>query len=106
MTALSVWKNEACTEKPNGVCSVLFVRFHRAAGFGDEHLWGGYDDTDNMLFVFTPTDDAPDETYQLRGYRNFLSEERREPFKAGDVVRIENLLEAVDTTNFKTVFKL
>ena len=95
-----------CTTLPHGLTDTLYVRFGTAFGFNGEHLWGGYADPDSMMFIFTPTSDCTQETYQVRAYRNFLSEERSEPYKAGDVVRIFNLLEAVNTDNFTTQFFL
>lgn len=84
----------------------LYVRFERNFGFGDETLWGGYDNEAQMLFVFTPTDNAPDESYGIRAFRNFLSEDFTSPFRRGQIVTITNLLGAVDVTEFKTKFYL
>lgn len=95
-----------CTILPHGMTDTLYVRFGADFGFDGEHLWGGYADPDSMMFIFTPTSDYPQESYQVRAYRNFLSDERSEPFKAGDVVRIFNALEAVVADNFTTQFFL
>lgn len=84
----------------------LYVRFGADFGFNGEQLWGGYAEPNSMMFIFTPTDDYPQETYQIRAYRNFLSDERSEPFKAGDVVRIFNVLEKMNADNFTTLFFL
>ena len=69
-------------------------------------MWGGYSDPNTMLFVFTPTTDYPDETYQVRAFRNFLSGERTRPFKVGDVMRIHNDLEAMKSDDFQIAFNV
>lgn len=102
--SISVWADAQCSRLPIGSTNTLFVRFERDFGFGQEKFWGGYNDTDNMLFVFTPTEEYPDETYQIRAYRNFLSDFLELPFRRGDVVQIINQIEAVDATDFKTEF--
>lgn len=103
---MTVWLDRDCLTPPSGVTNRLFVKFNYSFGFGSEWLWGGYQDIDKMLFVFTPTDQAPDETYQVRGFRNFLSEEQRSPFEVGDVIEIVNVLESVDVSNIQTEFYL
>jgi len=84
----------------------LFVKFNRKFGFNGETLWGGYADPNTMLFVFTPTVDSPAETYQVRAFRNFLSEERTEPFSKGNVVRIHNDLESMNSDEFQIAFNV
>lgn len=105
-SAVSVWMDFNCTIPPHGLTDTLYVRFGSDFGFNDEQLWGGYADPYSMMFVFTPTDEAPSETYQVRAYRNFLSEERTAPFKAGDVIRIFDVLEKMDADKFTTRFFL
>lgn len=104
--AITVWMDEQCSIQPHGLADTLYVRFGTNFGFDDEHLWGGYDNPDSMMFVFTPTVDYPQETYQVRAYRNFLSDERTTPYKAGDVVRIFNVLEKMNADTFTTQFSL
>lgn len=94
----------ACTIPPRGITDTLYVRFGRSFGFNDQHLWGGYADPAQMMFVFTPNDEEPNETYQVRAYRNFLSDERSSPFRKGEVIRITNVLESVDVDEFLNVF--
>lgn len=98
--------DDKCSIKPYGLTDTLYVRFKRDFDFNDEFMWGGYANPDEMLFVFTPTYSAPSETYQVRAYKNFLSEETLDPFVKGSVVRIFNILEAVDVSNIKTDFYL
>lgn len=69
-------------------------------------MWGGYANPNTMLFVFTPTADSPTETYQVRAFRNFLSEERTKPFRVGNVVRIHNDLEAMESDEFQIAFNV
>lgn len=95
-----------CTIHPTGWVRTLYVKFNRDFGFNGETLWGGYNDPNTMLFVFTPTTDYPDETYQVRAFRNFLSEERKVPFCNGDVVRIHNVLEAMKSDDFQIAFNV
>lgn len=99
-----MWTDALCTTKPSVPTDTLYVRFEEAFGFGDEHFWGGYANPDEMLFIFTPTEEAPTETYQVRAYRNFLSEEQTELFHAGSVVKLVNVLGKVETEGFKTEF--
>lgn len=96
----------AASIPPHGVTDTLYVKFGRSFDFGDEYLWGGYSDIDRMMFVFTPTDEAPAETYQVRAFRNFLSDERINPFYRGSIVKIVNVLEAVDVSEFQSEFNL
>ena len=95
-----------CTVLPNGWVDTLYVKFIRDFGFNGETLWGGYADPNRMLFVFTPTTDYPDEIYQVRAFRNFLSEERSVPFRKGNVVRIHNDLEAMESDEFQIAFNV
>lgn len=95
-----------CTIPPHGLTDTLYVHFGADFGFDGEHLWGGYTDPDSMMFIFTPTSDYPQESYQVRAYRNFLSEERLAPFKAGDVIRIFDVLEKMNADTFTTQFFL
>ncbi len=95
-----------CTILPHGLTDTLYVRFNTDFGFDGEKLWGGYDNPDSMMFIFTPTIDYPQESFQVRAYRNFLSEERLAPFKAGDVIRIFDVLEKMNADTFKTRFFL
>ena len=94
----------ACSIPPHGLTDTLFVKFHQVFGFGDERLWGDYDNPNGMLFVFTPTDEAPTETYQVRAFRNFLSEERHVPYQKGSVVRIFDVLEKINVDSIQTSF--
>lgn len=98
--------DKRATIPPSGMADTLFVKFNLPFGFGDETLWGGYNDVNNMLFVFTPTMHAPKETFQVRGFRNFLSDEQVTPFNEGDIVRIVNLLGFVDVSKIKSEFFL
>lgn len=82
------------------------MKLGRSFGFNDTHFWGGYQDVPNMMFIFTPSDEEPNETYQIRAYRNFLSSESKDPFEEGQIVRIYNELEPVDVTNFKFSFRV
>lgn len=84
----------------------LFVKFNRGFGFDEFVMWGGYDDIENMMFVFTPEVDYPNESYQVRCYRNFISEDFYTPFKPGQIVKVVNLLEAVDTSLFTRSFSI
>lgn len=59
-----------------------------------------------MMFIFTPNNDEPDETYQIRAFRNFLSSEGKDPFEKGQIVRIHNDLESVDVSSFKFSFRV
>lgn len=86
------------------MADTLWVKFNRPFGFNDETLWGGYSNPDHMLFVFTPTDDYPQETYQVRAFRNFLSDFMEDPFAKGDVIRIHNDIEAVNVDNVQPEF--
>lgn len=95
-----------CTILPHGMTDTLYVRLGSDFGFNGEHYWGGYDNPNSMMFIFTPTSDYPQETYQVRAYRNFLSEERSTPYKAGDVIRIFDVLEKMNADNFTTQFFL
>ena len=95
-----------CTIHPFGMVDTLFVKFNRDFEFNGETLWGGYSDPNRMLFVFTPTTDYPDETYQVRAFRNFLSEERSVPFRKGNVVRIHNDLETMKSDDFQIAFNV
>lgn len=106
MPTVSVWMDSGCTIPPHGLTDTLYVRFGADFGFDSEHLWGGYNDPNSMMFIFTPTTDYPQETYQVRAYRNFLSNERSTPYKAGDVVRIFNVLEKMYADQFVTQFYL
>ena len=101
-----MWLDRDCTVKPHGDCDTLWVKFNRDFGFNDETLWGGYDNYDSMLFVFTPTVEMPHEQYQIRGFRNFLSDVRDTPYEAGDVIRIHNDLEFYNVDNIQTDFYL
>lgn len=98
--------DRACSILPHGLTDTLYVRFGADFGFDDEKLWGDYADPNSMMFIFTPTTDYPQETYQVRAYRNFLSNERSTPFKAGDVVRIFDVLEKMNADAFTTQFYL
>lgn len=98
--------DELCRVRPRGSSSVLYVRFGADVGFGGERFFGGYENPDGMMFIFTPTTDAPDETYQIRAYRNFLSEDYSQPFAAGQVVRIENPLGPQSLDGIQTEFTL
>lgn len=95
-----------CTVHPFGFVDTLFVKFNRDFGFNGETMWGGYANPNTMLFVFTPTTDSPTETYQVRAFRNFLSEERTKPFRVGNVVRIHNDLEAMESDDFQIAFNV
>jgi hypothetical protein len=95
-----------CTIRPHGLTDTLYVRLNTDFGFNDEHLWGGYADPNSMMFIFTPTSEYPQESYQVRAFRNFLSSERSTPYKAGDVVRIFDVLEKMNADNFTTQFFL
>lgn len=95
-----------CTILPHGLTDTLYVRFGTDFGFDGEQMWGGYAEPDSMMFIFTPTSGYPQETYQVRAYRNFLSEERSTPYKAGDVVMIFDVLEKMNADNFTTQFFL
>lgn len=98
--------DSACTVHPVGWVDTLYVKFNREFGFNRETMWGGYSDPNTMLFVFTPTTDYPDESYQVRAFRNFLSGERGRPFKVGDVVRIHNDLELMNSDDFQIAFNV
>ena len=98
--------DSACTILPHGLTDTLYVRLGADFGFDGEQLWGGYAEPNSMMFIFTPTSDYPQETYQVRAYRNFLSKERSVPYKAGDVIRIFNVLEKMNADNFTTQFFL
>lgn len=89
---------------PAGELDRLFVRFEHDFGYNSQWLWGGYDAPAKMLFVFTPTDAEPEESFQVRGFRNFLSEEFASPFERGQVIEIINPLGVVDTSSFQTLF--
>lgn len=82
------------------------MKFGKGFGFNDEHFWGSYQDVPNMMFIFTPNDEEPNETFQIRAFRNFLSSESEDPFESGQIVRIYNALEPVDVTNFKFSFSV
>lgn len=91
---------------PHGVTDTLYVLFGRTFDFGDEYMWGGYSDIERMMFIFTPSDEYPTESYQVRAFRNFLSEERLEPFFRGEIIKIVNVLEAVDVSGFQSEFNI
>lgn len=95
-----------CTVHPFGLVDTLYVKFNRDFGFNGETLWGGYADPNTMLFVFTSTTDSQAETYQVRAFRNFLSEEKTVPFRKGNVVRIHNDLEAMESDEFQIAFNV
>lgn len=67
-------------------------------------LWGGYDHIEHMMFIFTPTDDYPLEQYQVRCFRNFLSDAVDLPYEVGQVVKVVNPLALVDVSQFQSVF--
>lgn len=96
----------AASIPPSGMTDTLYVKFGRTFNFGDEFLWGGYTDIERMMFIFTPSDEYPTESFQVRAFRNFLSEERLEPFLQGDIIKIVNVLEAVDVSGFQSEFNL
>ena len=95
-----------CTVHPFGLVDTLYVKFNRDFGFNGETMWGDYADPNTMLFVFTPTTDSPAETYQVRAFRNFLSEERSIPFEVGDVVSIHNDLGTMKSDDFQIAFNV
>lgn len=103
---ITVWMDAECTVHPFGIVDTLFVKFNRDFGFNGETMWGGYANPNTMLFVFTPTTDYPNETYQVRAFRNFLSKERTMPFRKGNVVRIHNDLEAIESDEFQIAFNV
>lgn len=86
------------------MADTLWVKFNRAFKFNDETLWGDYSNPDNMLFVFTPTVDYHHEQYQIRAFRNFLSNVQDDPYEKGNVIRIHNDLEAVNVDNVQPEF--
>lgn len=96
--------DSACTIQPHGMADTLWVKFNRPFRFNDETLWGGYSDPDKMLFVFTPTVDYPHEQYQVRAFRNFLSDVRDTPYEKNYVIHIHNDLEAVNVDNVQPEF--
>lgn len=98
--------DDQCTIKPYGLTDTLYVYFRKDFEFNDERLWGSYANPNTMLFVFTPTDQSPTETYQIRAFRNFLSEEFTEPFKKGSVYQITNVLGPIDVSEIKTAYLL
>lgn len=104
MLCVTLWGDAQCTQKPSGLTDTLYVKFEQRFGFGDEHLWGGYSHVDKMLFIFTPSETSPNETYQVRAFRNYLSEEQIEPFEAGSLVEIVNALGPENVDNFQTEF--
>ena len=101
---ITVWMDAECTVHPFGFVDTLYVKFNRDFGFNGETMWGGYANPNTMLFVFTPTTDYPNETYQVRAFRNFFSKERSMPFRKGNVVRIHNDLEAMESDEFQIAF--
>lgn len=103
---VTVWMDRECTVHPVGWVRTLYVKFNRDFGFNGETMWGGYSDPNTMLFVFTPTTDYPDETYQVRAYRNFISGVRSRPIKAGDVMSIYNALEPMKSDDFQIAFNV
>jgi hypothetical protein len=94
------------TIPPHGSTDTLYVRFYHDFGFGSERLWGGYANPSEMMFVFTPTMEAPTGTYQIRAFRNFLSDESTAPFRKGEVYKITNVLGPIDVSDIKTTFLL
>lgn len=96
----------AATIPPHGSTDTLYVKFHHDFDFDSGRLWGGYANPSEMMFVFTPTSEAPTETYQVRAFRNFLSNERPTLFKKGSVYRITNVLGPIDVSDIKTTFLL
>lgn len=96
----------AATIRPYGYTDTLFVKFHHDFGFGSERMWGGYDNPSEMMFVFTPTFESPSESYQIRAYRNFLSNMKTSRFTAESVYRISNVLGPIDVSDIKTTFRL
>lgn len=78
--------------------SKLYVKLNRTFGFGQQTLWGTWADTPNYAFVFTPTNEAPNETYLLRVLGNFLSAEYVEPLVPG-IYPVENPLANIDVSN-------
>jgi len=103
---ITVWMDAECTVHPFGMVDTLYIKFNRDFGFNGETMWGGYANPNTMLFVFTPTTDYPNETYQVRAFRNFLSKERTMPFRKGNVVRIHNDLEAMESDEFQIAFNV
>ena len=61
-------------------------------------MYGTWADDPNYCFIFTPTTESPNEAYGIRTLRNFLDYDRQEPFRAGDIIRLENALQDVDVT--------
>lgn len=104
MPIVSVFANEACTIRPQGAVNTVYVKFNKPIGFNEEHLWGSWDNPDEMMFIFTPTTEAPNETYQVRCYLNFLSEDFDTPFSCGDIVKCFNPIGAIDLSDVKLSF--
>lgn len=46
-------------------------------------MWGSWADSPNYAFIFTPTADAPDETYMIRVWGNFILDNGTDMLQAG-----------------------
>ena len=101
---IEIFADRECTRKPSGFASEIWVLLGRDYLFGEQTQYGSWQTAPDFFFVFTPSEEEPSESYQLRCWRNFLSDERNYPFRAGTIVRLVNDLANVDVTELPTTY--
>jgi hypothetical protein len=86
----SVWANQECTERPvvGQTYTTLYVKLHKAFGFGDINTWGDATDVFSNLTVFTPTNEEPEEKYAVGLWTDWFSADTTEPFTSGQIIAV------------------
>ena len=101
---IEIFAARECTRKPEGFAREVWVLLGRDYLFGEQTMYGSWQTSPDFFFIFTPSEEEPNESYQLRCWRNFLSDERNYPFRAGTIVRLVNDLANVDVTDLPTTY--
>lgn len=83
---IQIFANPECTEYADGQSSTVYARVNEPWLSGDSWRVGNI--TENSIWALGPSEEYPDDTYQINLWVDLWSREYSEPFTEGQVVEV------------------
>lgn len=80
---VQIFGDSNCLTYPSGVLDIVYARVNRPWGFN-----GGWNVGDDIKCL-APSDESPDDAYQIVWYIDWFSEQETQPYVAGQVITLD-----------------
>ena len=87
MGKVQVFANPECTAYADGQSSTVYVRLNQDFGYGQAQNWQG--SIGQQLTIMTPTNQDPEDPYNIWLWRDFGTWDQDEPFTNGQILRCD-----------------